>query len=299
MRKSSPKIHIILPVHNRIHITRKFIECLTRQTYKNFHLILVDDGSTDGTAEYVKKNIGNLTTLYGNGKLWWAGALSKAYNYLSKIDAASDDLVWINNDDSIFDPDYFEKIINDSCLEPETLIISPGHSIYTDFIERGFSVDWSLVGFKKLKEGEPPDALTTRGLYMLYDTYISLGPMHPMLLPHYLSDLEYTIRAKRRGFRLVVSRSSHLYVDRSSTGLRKDDSNTTKEFLYNNLISKKTTYNTFYRGNFVLLAAPLKYKLKSFVTIYIRFLKDRFLPFYKLKSKNFLIKLLKRPDSKL
>ncbi|MCK5537931.1 MAG: glycosyltransferase family 2 protein, partial [Bacteroidales bacterium] len=38
-------IYIILPVHNRKKITEKFIKCLVKQTYQDFKLILVDDGS--------------------------------------------------------------------------------------------------------------------------------------------------------------------------------------------------------------------------------------------------------------
>jgi len=278
-----PRIYIVLPVHNRINTTKKFIECLKKQTYNNYHLVLIDDGCTDGTTEYVKENIDDLTVLKGKGNLWWAGALNKAYKYLSKFKTIEDnDLVWINNDDSIFDSDYFEKVINDNDLKPDTLIISPGHSLYTDFVERGFSIDWSSLEFKKLQEGEQPDALTTRGLYMHYCTYISLGSMHPKLLPHYLSDLEYTIRAKRRGYRLVVSNNTNIHVDRSSTGEHADDSKSLSDFLYNRLISKKTAYNTFYWGNFVLLAAPFKYKLNAFIKVYA----------------NFILKLLRLYDEK-
>jgi GT2 family glycosyltransferase len=267
----NPKIYVVLPVHNRVEVTSKFIECLKKQTYENYHLILVDDGSTDGTADYVKKEIDNLTTLYGNGNLWWAGALNKAYKYLSKIKTANEDIVLTSNDDTTFDPDYFDKVITDSDLKPGTLIISPGHSISSDFIERGFAIDWPSLMVYKLEAGQEPDAVTTRGLYMHYATYKSLGPLHPWLLPHYLSDLEYTIRAKRRGLKLVISKSSHIYVDRSRTGSHSDNSRTLREFLFNHLVSKRTAYNAFYWGNFVLLAAPRKYKFKAFKLVYIRF----------------------------
>jgi GT2 family glycosyltransferase len=273
----SPTLHVVLPAHNRINVTKNFIICLKRQAYKNYHLILVDDGSTDGTAEYVEKQIDNLTVLYGDGNLWWAGSLTKAYKYLSKIQAADDDIVLIGNDDITFDPDYFNKVVNDRDLKTGTLVVSPGHSISADFtslcpkIERGFAIDWPSLRVYKLEEGKEPDAVTTRGLYMHYATYKSLGPLHPWLLPHYLSDLEYTIRAKRRGFKLIISRDTHVYADRSKTGSHRDDAKTLKEFLFNHLVSKKTAYNTFYWGNFVLLAAPWKYKFKAFGLVYIRF----------------------------
>lgn len=266
-----PRIYIILPVHNRIETTKKFLECLNKQTYFNYHLILIDDGSKDGTSDCAKKQIESLTILCGNGRLWWAGAFNKAYRFLSKTRPFDDDLVWINNDDTMFDPDYFEKVTTDKDLNPQTLIISPGHSISSDFVERGFSFNWSLIKAFKIPEKTEPDALTTRGLYMYYSTYHSLGLMHPWLLPHYLSDLEYTIRAKKRGYRLVISNNTCIYVDRSSTGLHQDDSRTLKEFLYNHLISKKSAFNTFYWGNFALLASPHGYKITNCLRIYMRF----------------------------
>ncbi len=282
----NPTIYVVLPVHNRINVTKNFISCLKRQIYKNYHLVLVDDGSTDGTAEYVKQQIDNLTVLYGNGNLWWAGSLSKAYRYLSKIKADDEDIVLIGNDDTTFDLDYFDKVINDRDLKSGTLVVSPGHSISSDptslraKIERGFAIDWPSLRVYKLEERQEPDAVTTRGLYMHYATYKSLGPLHPWLLPHYLSDLEYTIRAKRRGFKLIISRDTHVYADRSKTGSHRDDSKTLKEFLFNHLVSKKTAYNTFYWGNFVLLAAPWKHKLKGFVIVYTRFYR-KLINFYK------------------
>jgi GT2 family glycosyltransferase len=267
----APKIHIILPVHNRLNTTKIFVGCLHNQVYKNFELILVDDGSEDGTAEYVKKSISPATVLSGNGNLWWAGALHKAYHHLRSIHAKNDDIVWIANDDILFDPHYFLKMLSDTDLSRQNLVVSPGKDISSDFIERGFLVDWSSLKTYRLNENHSPDAITTRGLYMLYSTYISIGPMHPRLLPHYLSDLEYTIRAKRIGYNLVNSKSTLIHVDRSSTGIHKDISTTFIDFVFNHLLSKKTAFNSYYWGNFVLLACPWQFKIKNLLRVYYRF----------------------------
>lgn len=44
-------ISVIVPVYNVKNFLCKCIESVLNQTYKNFEIILVDDGSTDGSAE--------------------------------------------------------------------------------------------------------------------------------------------------------------------------------------------------------------------------------------------------------
>ena len=275
-----PKLYVILPVHNRKDTTAKFVQCLLEQTYTNYHLLLVDDGSTDGTADFVRERVPAVTLLRGDGNLWWAGALTKAYKYLSKNEPHDDDIVLIMNDDTTFNAAYFETVVFDEDLEPEALVVSPGQLIsahdktsYRPQTEWGFAIDWPSLSTHLVQEGEEVDAATTRGLYMLYSTYRSLGPLHPHLLPHYLSDLEYTIRAKRRGLRLIPSKSSEILVDRLATGSHRDEATTLWEFLYNHLVSKKTAYNALYWGNFVLLAAPWEYKFRALLRIYVRFVR--------------------------
>jgi GT2 family glycosyltransferase len=100
-------IYILLPVHDRCEITRRFIVCLKAQTYLNYHLILIDDGSTDGTAEMVGEMIPLLTILRGKGDWWWAGSLQRGYEWLkSNSEVSSQDCVLIINDDTEFESDF-------------------------------------------------------------------------------------------------------------------------------------------------------------------------------------------------
>ena len=52
-------ISIIVPTYNNSHILSKTISGILQQTYKNFELIIIDDGSTDNTQNVIK-NYGNI-----------------------------------------------------------------------------------------------------------------------------------------------------------------------------------------------------------------------------------------------
>ena len=48
-------ISIIVPVYNIIEYLPRCVESLRKQTYDKIEILLVDDGSTDGTAELCDK----------------------------------------------------------------------------------------------------------------------------------------------------------------------------------------------------------------------------------------------------
>src|SRR5262245_4369124 len=51
---SQPAISIVLPVHNGIPYVRQAVESLLGQTFRDFELLAVDDGSTDETPQYLR-----------------------------------------------------------------------------------------------------------------------------------------------------------------------------------------------------------------------------------------------------
>ena len=51
--KESELISVIIPTYNRVHVLPRAIECVLNQSYANIEVIVIDDGSTDGTDTYM------------------------------------------------------------------------------------------------------------------------------------------------------------------------------------------------------------------------------------------------------
>jgi len=50
----SPSVSVIVPTYNRVHLLPRALDSVLAQTFEGFEALIVDDGSTDGTAELVK-----------------------------------------------------------------------------------------------------------------------------------------------------------------------------------------------------------------------------------------------------
>lgn len=268
----SEAIYILLPVHNRREVTRRFIECLKVQTYQHFHLILIDDGSTDGTAEMVRENICSLTIITGKGNWWWAGSLQQGYDWFKKQVIPLDSIVLIINDDTEFEPDFLNSALSLLLNKERILLLAQCYSRQTGrLIDAGVHVDWNTFSFEQAKTLEEINCLSTRGLFMGSAQFIETEGFHPVLLPHYASDYEFTIRAQRMGMKLVTDASCRLRVDETSTGYR-DLYGTSLLHSLTRLFSRRSIQNPFMWSAFILLSCPRRFMLKNIINVWWGFL---------------------------
>jgi hypothetical protein len=66
--KLAPAFSIVIPTYNRLDLFRQALYSVENQRWSGSETIVVDDGSTDGTAEYLASLGGRVTTVYQDNK---------------------------------------------------------------------------------------------------------------------------------------------------------------------------------------------------------------------------------------
>lgn len=95
---SSPNVSIIIPTYNKVEYLKQAINSILQQTYKNYELIVVDDGSTDKTFDYLQqlnaKEIRPIRLLENKGVSYArnVGIRSAKGNYIAFLDH---DDIWL------------------------------------------------------------------------------------------------------------------------------------------------------------------------------------------------------------
>lgn len=261
-------VHVLLPAHNRIQVTRRFVESILQNPQGSYHLILIDDGSTDGTAEMVCSMVPGTTVLRGQGNWWWGGSLHQGYLWALGAGLPTGDLIVIFNDDTMPSPGFIENARRLIEARPNDLLIAAAHDLNGRPLEQRMTVDWLRLRFSPCGPLEEADWCTTRGLCMRADVFLSLKGFYPRLLPHYLSDVEFTLRAKRKGHGIFSDASVSLLMNPETTGthlLRE------KGFVkyVKKLFSKRTSHNPLYMTAFLFLAAPFWAVLPGLLKVWL------------------------------
>ena len=101
------KISVIVPVYNTIDYLERCVDSIRRQSYENLELILVDDGSTDGSGEFCDKleKLDNRIRVYHKEN----GGASSARN-IGIRNAVGDYIGFVDSDDYI-DTDMYQMMM--------------------------------------------------------------------------------------------------------------------------------------------------------------------------------------------
>ena len=95
--RENPSVDVILPNYNKAKFLEEAINSIIAQTYKNWHMYIVDDSSTDNSWKIINKfsNLKNVATI----RLSKNKGPSFCRNYAMRI-SKSEYIAFIDSDDS-------------------------------------------------------------------------------------------------------------------------------------------------------------------------------------------------------
>ncbi len=208
------KISIIIPVHNR----KVCIQSILSQIYdqaiqggylKNIFLIVVDDGSTDGTKELIECNFPTVQILEGDGSLWWTGAIVKGMEYAT-VNLNTDYVVWMNDDISITD-DLLSNLLSicTSSNYKETIVGGiVRDKTYSDWIVySGLRCGKPIRHINDFSSSTELEVDTLAGNIVVIPKAVidKIGMPDANKFPHHGGDYEFIRLAKENGFRVISS----------------------------------------------------------------------------------------------
>lgn len=255
------RVHVIIPVHNYYENTRGCLENLVGQSYKRLEIIVVDDGSQDGTAQKVAAAFPGVKVIQGDGTLWWAGSTNLGIKYALNT-ADSGDYVLTLNNDTAFDEHYIARLVQRAKENDRSIIGSLAVSAENPMrvVDSGVRVNWRTARFTDLPcditahlHGiHEVDVLPGRGTLFPIAVYQTVGLYDEKRLPHYGADYEFTWRAKKHGYKLLIDYSSIVRSDTKTTGLNNRIHRTTWQELLRSFVTIKSPLQLKARWSFAI-----------------------------------------------
>ncbi len=101
----APLISVIIPAHNGRELLQSCLDSLFDQTEKDFETIVIDNGSTDGTREFLESEFPQVRASYYKEKLGFARAAN-----IGLSQARATDYIALLNQDTVADPNWLAAL---------------------------------------------------------------------------------------------------------------------------------------------------------------------------------------------
>jgi GT2 family glycosyltransferase len=176
----------------------------------DYKVYLVDDGSTDGTAQAVTAHHPEAQVLGGDGSLYWNGGMRKAWQAaIADTDYAADYYLWWNDDliltpGAVADQLAFHRA-KEALLGPKVITVGKVTDPDTGAVTYGGyarSPGWSKLRFHRVSDDGAPCDTINGNLVLIPARAVEEVGIHSPAYRHSTGDLDYGLRATRAGYHL-------------------------------------------------------------------------------------------------
>lgn len=221
------KTAVIIPVFNARDRTLACLRHLASGETVTAHVIVVDDGSTDGTTEAIVQEFPDVSVLQGDGALWWSGAVDLGCRFA--IEGGASRLLLLNNDNEIAEADCASLVhAADRRRACVSAVMTRAHEEDLYVLMAGGEVNWKGRGLVRRNTGirfRPRNTISTAdwlpgtALALTSEIFEAVGGFDPKRFPQYRGDADFTLRVRNAGFPCLVLDDVHVVNDLGQTGL--------------------------------------------------------------------------------
>ncbi|AQG81397.1 hypothetical protein AWR27_19970 [Spirosoma montaniterrae] len=225
-----------------------------------FAVVVVDDGSTDGSSEWISRHYPDIHLIKGDGNLWWSGAVNLGAKHA--VEHLQADFVILWNDDTLCEIDYFVEL--DAVLKKEpaysrSILVSKIYWLGESNKLFNYGCYYShktgqkkLIGANETDRGQFNDIIRIdwsggMGTVIPATVLTKVGFFDADIFPQYHGDMDFFLRAGKLGVASFAVPTLKIYNNRESTGLTKARS---FDDLRKMLVSNRSLHNI--RHNIVL-----------------------------------------------
>ncbi len=215
----------VIPVHGRVEQTLRCLQSLEAGTVVPA-VVVVDDGSPDGTAQIVRRHYPDVVVLAADGHQWWAGAtntgvrdaLARGANYVLTV-----------NNDGVVDPRAVERLLAAERVCGPNAILSArrGDLAQPERVRSAgvvFGWDARRPYHRVPAEGDAPirvDACGANAMLVPRACFDQVGLFDAARLPHCWADWDFQLRAREHGWSVYCIPTSVVLEDTSTRSLRR------------------------------------------------------------------------------
>lgn len=268
---------IVIPVYNRKNFTKDCLGALMNQTLRADCIIVVDDGSTDGTAEMLHLEYPNVVVLQGDGNLFWTAAINMGIKLSLQMGA---DYVMTLNNDTVARENFVEKMMEQSRQHPEALLGALDLDFNTKKPYYGGEIfNWRngkskyLLNILKSEEQKGLHEVSLfpgRGLLIPKIVFEKVGLFAEKELPHYMADYDFTLLARKNGFKIYCNYDAVLYTYPEEGGDHKIRTKKTLKNYFNHLFGIRGGGNLRNFTVYTLRNCPSKDIITALLLGYLR-----------------------------
>lgn len=233
-RTAFKRIAVVTPVHDRREITLQCLRSLSKASTRgiDLNIYVVDDGSTDGSAEAIRTQFPHVNIIPGSGDLWYTEGSNVGIRAALKDGT---DYVLAINDDSVFEPHFLEYLLETaekyerSVVGPLLLLWDVPHKLFqTAPVWSTLAGGWKHWQYQTVwtVPAHPWEVDLIVGNCVLYprSCFDNCGFMDSKRFPNF-GDAEYTPRLQRAGYKLVVDPRSRVFCQPNAIPQRLRDKN--------------------------------------------------------------------------